>query len=100
MSLGLHWRLALALAMAFSSSCNHTEGAKRKPELSHTHYLIGEDLLRKKQPEGAKRELIKSVELDPDNKDAHQLLGMIFFLEGVHKMNLLEREQCLKGIAA
>jgi Tfp pilus assembly protein PilF len=90
----------LVLSMGLSMACNHTEGAKRKPDLSHTHYLIGDDLLRKKQPEGAKRELMKAIELDSLNRDAHQLLGMIFFLEGVHKMNLLEQEQCLKGIAA
>ncbi len=88
------------LAALVVAACPHTDGAKRKPELSHTHFLLGEDLLRKKQPEGAKRELLKSIELDGENRDAHQLLGMIFFLEGVHKMNLLEQEQCLKGVAA
>jgi Tfp pilus assembly protein PilF len=91
--------LVVVLALLLPA-CNHTEGVKRKPELSHTHYLIGEDLVRKKQPDGARRELLKSIELDPENREAHELLGMIFFLEGVHKMNLLEQEQCLRGVAA
>ena len=62
--------------------------------------MLGEDLVRRKDPEGAKRELIQAVQLDPENRDAHSLLGVIFFMEGVQKVNILDREQCLRGVAA
>jgi Tfp pilus assembly protein PilF len=98
---GARTRILLATALAALSAlggCPH-QAPSRNPQLSNTHYLLGDDLLRKRQPDAAKRELLRAIELDPDNKDAHQLLGMIFFLEGVHKLNLAEREQCLRGVA-
>ncbi len=73
---------------------------QRDSRLSHTHFLLGSDYIKKKMPHAAKRELLKALELDPDNEDAHQLLGVIFFIEGVGKVNILERTQCLKGVAA
>lgn len=79
--------------------CGH-DGAARNPKLSQAHSALGEDLVRRKDPEGAKRELIRAVQLDPENRDAHSLLGVIFFMEGVQKVNILDREQCLRGVAA
>jgi tetratricopeptide (TPR) repeat protein len=99
--LGRTARLGLAAvgSLLGLAGCEHT-GAVRNPKLAQSHYLLGEDALRRKDPEGAKRELIKAVELDPDNREAHNLLGVIFFLQGLQKLNILEREQCLKGVAA
>jgi type IV pilus assembly protein PilF len=73
---------------------------QRNPKLSHTHYLLGSDYMKKKMPDAAKQELVRAIELDPENKDAHRLLGMLYFFEGLRKVNLAERVQCLKGIAA
>lgn len=75
-------------------------GVRRDVKLSHTHYLLGSDYIKRKLPQAAKRELMSAVELDPKNIDAHYLLGVIFFMEGVNKVNLLERRQCLEGLAA
>lgn len=80
-------------------ACGHG-GPARNPKLAQTHYLLGEDLFGKRQPEGAKRELLKAIELDPENREAHQLLGTIYFFEGMRNLDILERERCLKGIAA
>jgi Tfp pilus assembly protein PilF len=77
-----------------------TAASNKNVKLSRTHYLLGADYVKKKMPDVAKRELFQALKLDPDNKDAHYLLGVIFFMEGLHKMNLLERVQCLKGAAA
>jgi tetratricopeptide (TPR) repeat protein len=73
---------------------------QKNSKLSRTHYLLGSDYVKKKMPDAAKRELMRSVELDPANKDAQQLLGVIFFFEGMNKVNILERERCLKDTAA
>jgi len=92
--------LVPAILLALLLSGCPKDGPARNPKLSQTHFLLGDDLLRKREPDGAKRELLKSIELDPDNREAHNLLGVIFFLEGVEKLNILERHRCLKGIAA
>lgn len=81
-------------------SCCPSGGTERNVKLSRTHYLLGADYLKKKMANAAKRELLKSIELDAANKDANQLLGVIFFMEGLEKVNLLERENCLTGKAA
>jgi len=91
--------LGLAALVAGLLGCPH-QGAVRNPKLAQAHYLLGDDMLRRKDAEGAKRELIRAVQLDPDNREAQNLLGVIFFLEGVQKLNILEREQCLTGVAA
>lgn len=69
-------------------------------KLSRTHYLLGEDLLKKKKPYGAKQELLKALEYYPANQDALNLLGVVYFFEGMHKMNLIDRHQCLRGSEA
>jgi tetratricopeptide (TPR) repeat protein len=90
----------IALAAVLASSGCPSGAAQSDPELSRTHYLLGADYLKKKLPNAAKRELLQAVELDPENDQAHKLLGVVFFMEGVHKVNLLERTQCLHGTAA
>jgi type IV pilus assembly protein PilF len=96
---GLVALTAAAIVLLAMAGCPHA-GPQPNPKLSQAHFMLGEDMVRRKDPEGAKRELIKAVELDPDNHDAQNLLGVIFFLEGVQKLNILDREQCLKGLAA
>jgi type IV pilus assembly protein PilF len=91
--------IGLLLTLLLAGGCPATFG-KDNSKLSRTHYLLGADYVKKKMPNAAKRELFKSLELNKKNRDAHHLLGVIFFLEGVHKLNLLERTQCLKGLAA
>lgn len=92
--------LALAtLAVSLGSACDPT-GVKRNSKLSRSYYLLGRDYLSKKQPELAKTELVKALKHDPDNADAHGLLGTIYFFEGVHATNYIDRRQCIKGDAA
>jgi Tfp pilus assembly protein PilF len=95
------WIAGLTLAGVVSAApgCNHGR-PRTDTKLSHTHFLLGEDYLKKKMPDSAKRELVRALELDADNRDAHNLLGVLFFLEGLQKSNLVDRDQCLKGLAA
>ncbi|MCC6746537.1 MAG: tetratricopeptide repeat protein [Deltaproteobacteria bacterium] len=93
-------RLAAAVVSCVAVLACDGQSTQRNTKLAGTHYLLAADLVRKRNPEGAKAELMRALELDPDNRDAHQLLGVVFYLEGVHAMNFLEREQCLEGRAA
>lgn len=77
-----------------------TEAVQRNAKLSRTHVLLGQDYLKRKNPQAATQELLKALELDPKNQEAHQLIGVLFFMEGVHSMNFIDRRQCLKGSAA
>jgi len=86
--------------LIFASVACVSSGTEKNIQLSQTHFLLGADYLNKKMPEAAKEELFKSIHFNPENKNALQLLGVYFFFEGVHKINILEREQCLKATAA
>jgi type IV pilus assembly protein PilF len=92
---GFSWGLAFALTSL--SACDGNQSATKNAKQSYWHYRIGKDYLKKKQPDAAKNELLKAVELDDENRDAHHLLGVIFFLKGVHAMNHVDRSQCLEG---
>lgn len=73
---------------------------RKNTKLSRSYYLLGRDYFAKKQPSLAKSELLRAIKHNADNVDAHQLLGVIFFLEGVHASNFIDRRQCIKGEAA
>jgi tetratricopeptide (TPR) repeat protein len=77
-----------------------TTATKRNFDLSQTHYRMGADYLSKRKPLAARRELRKALKLDPENREAHHLLGILMFVEGMHKLNLVDRTQCLRGSEA
>jgi Tfp pilus assembly protein PilF len=92
---------AIAMICAITTpACATTPAPKRNEKLAHTHALLGADYLRKKMPMAAKQELVTALDLDPENPEAHELLGVLNFHEGLQKLNLLDRDQCLKGRAA
>jgi type IV pilus assembly protein PilF len=96
------WMAGLTLAsglMSVGATCG-TSTPVHNQKLSHTHYLLGDDYLKKKMPDAAKRELVRALELDSGNKEAMTLLGVIFFLEGMQKVNIIDRGRCLRGVAA
>lgn len=72
----------------------------RKQRIASAHYRLGADYLAKKMPQQARAELVRALQLDPDNQDANHLLGVVFFLEGIHALNYIDRSQCLQGDAA
>ena len=89
------WLGALHLLAACPSGA-----VQKNAKLSKTHFLLGSDYMKKKMPGAAKRELLRSVRLDPENREARKLLGAIFIFECMHKLNILERQRCLRGISA
>ena len=67
------------------------------PDASQKRYLLGADYFNKNLIEPALVELMKSVELDPQNADAHNLLGLVFLRRAADADELSTRTQCLKG---
>jgi Tfp pilus assembly protein PilF len=69
------------------------------PEASQKRYLLGADYFNKGMVEPELEELLKAVELDPNNPDAHNLLGLVWLRKGAEAEELSTRNQCLKGEA-
>jgi type IV pilus assembly protein PilF len=67
------------------------------PEASEKRYLLGADYFNKGMVEPALEELLKAVELNPQNADAHNLLGLVFLRKGAEAEELSSRNRCLKG---
>ena len=67
------------------------------PDASQKRYLLGADYFNKGLVEPALEELMKAVELDPNNPDAHNLLGLVWLRKGAEAEELSTRNQCLKG---
>jgi len=85
--LGASWTLA---------SCGPA-ATRVDPEASQKRYLLGADYFNKGLVEPALEELMKAVELDPNNPDAHNLLGLVWLRKGAEAEELSTRNQCLKG---
>lgn len=92
--------ICLAAASMLTLSCAHESKQDRDPGLSMVHYRLGSDYFGKKMPRQAKVELLRALELDETNQRANYLLGVLFFVEGVHAANYIDRAQCLRGTAA
>ncbi len=67
------------------------------PDASEKRYLLGADYFNKGLVQPALAELLKAVELNPNNPDAHNLLGLVFLRRGAEAEELSSRNQCLKG---
>jgi Tfp pilus assembly protein PilF len=84
------------LALCAVTSCGPAQ-TRVDPEASEKRYLLGADYFNKGLVEPALEELLKAVELNPDNPDAHNLLGLVFLRKGAESEELSLRNRCLKG---
>jgi Tfp pilus assembly protein PilF len=66
-------------------------------EASDKRYLLGADYFSKNLVGPALEELLKAVQLNPENADAHNLLGLVFLRKGADSEEMSVRVQCLKG---
>lgn len=64
---------------------------------SDKRYLLGADYFSKNMVGPAIEELLKAVELNPDNAEAHNLLGLIELRRAAENEEQAQRAQCLKG---
>lgn len=97
------WGLLVAVTggLLYPLGCMAPEMQKASnPKVSMAHYRLGADYFGKKLSGPAKAELLEAIELDERNQEAHYLLGVIFFFEGVNAANFVDRTQCLTGEAA
>jgi Tfp pilus assembly protein PilF len=67
------------------------------PEASEKRYLLGADYFNKNLIGPALEELLRAVELNPENSEAHNLLGLVFLRKAYESEELSMRAQCLKG---
>ncbi len=67
------------------------------PEASEKRFLLGADYFSKGLIGPALEELLKAVELNPRNPDAHNLLGLVFLRKAAESEEMSSRVQCLKG---
>jgi tetratricopeptide (TPR) repeat protein len=84
------------LALAFA--CAH--GAHRDPEASAKRLAVGQDYYSKHLVAAALVELDRALDLDPENPDAHYLMGILKMGQGVEHLELAERAACLRGAKA
>src|SRR5207248_1779373 len=96
------WRAKLAqilihlLVFAALAGCGPAQ-TRIDPEASQKQYLLGADYFNKGLVGPALEELLKAVQLDPNNPDAHNLLGLVFLRKAAESDELASRSQCLKG---
>jgi Tfp pilus assembly protein PilF len=67
------------------------------PDASDKRFLLGADYFTKGLVGPALEELLKAVELNPKNADAHNLLGLVFLRKGADSEEISQRAQCLRG---
>ena len=89
-------RLALAALIVVAGGCGPAH-VRIDPEASDKRYLLAADYFNKGLVSPAMEELLKSVELNPDNADAHNLLGIVHLRKAVEGEELATRSQCLRG---
>ena len=87
---------ALALLTAVFTGCG-AAATQIDPVASDKQYLLGADYFQKGMVAPALEELLKSVQLNPENADAHNLLGLVFLRKAAESEDMATRIQCLKG---
>jgi len=86
----------LVCVAAYSTGCGATARIT-DPAASDKQYLLAADYFAKNMVEPATEELLKALQLNPDNPDAHNLLGLISLRKASDVEELATRDQCLKG---
>jgi type IV pilus assembly protein PilF len=66
-------------------------------EQSQIRYQLAADYFRGQRTEAALDELRKAIEMDADNPDAYDLLGLIALSQGAEYLRQVETSGCLRG---
>lgn len=70
---------------------------KVDPEASEKRYYLGADYFAKRMYRPALEELLKAIELNPQNTDAHYLLGLMHLQQASEAEAMIEQANCLGG---
>jgi Tfp pilus assembly protein PilF len=87
--------LQTALVTLGAAAC--ASRPKRDPDQSLALYQLGVDNYRNRRVEAAIEELGKALKADPENAEAHNLLGIITLNQGHDYVMQVEGAGCLKG---
>lgn len=86
---------AAIMAGAIPTGC--ATGSKRDPEQSSIRYQLAVNDYQSRRVEAAIEELNQALKLDPENADAHNMLGIIALQQGADYVAQAETLACLKG---
>jgi Tfp pilus assembly protein PilF len=89
-----------ALAAVASAAAGCATRPHRDSEQSHIRYQLAADYFRARRTEAALEELRKALELDPENADAYDLMGLIALAQGAEYLRQAETVGCLRGADA
>ena len=89
---------ALTAISSWPACAAHTR--ERNAEQSRIRYQLAADDFRSQRTEAALEDLRKALEIDPDNADAYNLLGLIALSQGAEYVRQVETAGCLRGADA
>lgn len=93
------WVLAGVLWTASVPSCACTGKAVDRDK-SATRLELAKDFLNKGELEAADLEANRALGFNPNNEEAHNLLGLVAFLRAAGNQRLIEIDDCLTGVDA
>jgi len=89
---------ALAAISTWPACATHTKA--RDVDQSRIRYQLAADDFRGQRSEAALEELRKALEIDPENAEAYNLLGLIALSQGAEYVRQVETAGCLRGADA
>jgi Tfp pilus assembly protein PilF len=95
--LSISLRSAQISLLLLCAGCPPAPTLQADVEASEKRYLLGADLYGKGMIAPALEELLRAIKLNPDNAEAHNLLGIVYLRKGVETEDLSTRNQCLRG---
>lgn len=87
----------LAAWGAFASACGCAARPKRNPEQANLRYELAVNDYQARRIEAAIEDLNEALRADPDNADAHHMLGIIALNQGADYVAQAEGTSCLRG---
>jgi type IV pilus assembly protein PilF len=91
------FRVAPWLVFAALLSAGCATKPKRDPDQSFVRYQLGVEYFQGRRIEAAIEELEKALVADPENADAHNMLGIIALRQGHDYVEQAETSACLTG---
>jgi Tfp pilus assembly protein PilF len=90
--------VGVAAAIAVWPGC--ATRANKDADQSRIRYQLAVDYFRAQRIEAALDEIHQALEMDPDNADAYDLLGLIALSQGAEYLRQAETSSCLRGTDA
>ncbi|HEY0708403.1 MAG TPA: tetratricopeptide repeat protein [Polyangia bacterium] len=88
---------ALLVVLTTAAAAGCASKAKRDPDQSYVRYQLGVEYFQGRRIEAAVEELEKALAADPENADAHNMLGIIALKQGHDYVEQGEVTSCLRG---